>query len=338
MEKPKRRISLIAEIGQAHDGSLGMAHAYIEAAAGAGVDVVKFQTHIAEAESSVHEPFRVKFSYADATRYDYWKRMEFSPEQWLGLKQHCEEKGLEFLASPFSNAAVDLLESIGIQRYKVGSGETNNLLLLDKIARTGKPVLLSSGMSSWEELDESVAFIQSYGNELSILQCTTAYPTRPDQWGLNVLEELRSRYGVPVGFSDHSGDVFAGLAAAALGAQLIEFHLVFDKNMFGPDAPSSLTPAQAKTLAEGVRQIETAHANPVDKRDNTAFQSLKNIFEKSLAVNKDLPAGHQLSAADLESKKPAGYGISAGKYRNIIGRTLVRPLKRYDFLQEKDLQ
>jgi N,N'-diacetyllegionaminate synthase len=336
-EKGEMNTFLIAEVGNAHDGSLGMAHAYIDAAAEAGVDAVKFQVHIAEAESSVHEPFRVQFSKEDATRYDYWKRMEFSPEQWTRLQQRCAEKGVEFIASPFSIAAVDLLESIGIQRYKIGSGELSNLLMLEKIARTGKPIILSSGMSSIAELDETIAFLRAFGNALSILQCTTAYPTLPQQWGLNVLAELRERYQVPVGFSDHSGDIFACLAAAALGASILEFHIVFDKKMFGPDAPASLTPSQIKKLVKGVRQIETARANPVDKQDNSAFLPLKAMFEKSLSVNKDLPAGHPISLEDLESKKPKGYGIPANLFHDILGKKLAQPLKRYDFLREEDL-
>ncbi|MFM9951288.1 MAG: N-acetylneuraminate synthase family protein [Saprospiraceae bacterium] len=328
---------LIAEIAQAHEGSLGIAHSYIDALAEAGVDAVKFQTHIAHAESSTYEPFRVKFSYEDDTRYDYWQRMEFTLDQWVGLKQHCEEKGLEFISSPFSNAAVDLLERVGVQRYKIGSGEVSNFLMLEKIAQTGKPMLVSSGMSNWEELDQTIAFLKPFGNALTLLQCTTAYPTQPAQWGLNVLPELKKRYGLPVGFSDHSGDIYAGLAATALGAEVLEFHAVFDKRMFGPDAAASLTIDQIKQLVMGVRQIQTALATPVDKTDNTSFGTLKNIFEKSLAVNKDLPVGHIISKADLEAKKPKGYGISATSFQGVIGKKLNRALAAWDFLTEDSM-
>jgi len=329
---------LIAEIGQAHEGSLGIAHSYIDALAATGVDAVKFQTHVAHAESSEYEPFRVKFSYEDDTRYDYWKRMEFTPEQWAGLKQHCDDKGLEFISSPFSNAAVDLLEQVGVHQYKIGSGEVSNFLMLEKIARTGKPVLLSSGMSSIEELDQTIGFLRPFGNPLTVLQCTTAYPTRPDQWGLNVIPLLRERYQLPVGFSDHSGDIYACLAAATLGAQVLEFHAVFDKRMFGPDAPASLTIDQIRQLVTGVRQLETALTTPVDKTDNSGFDALKKIFEKSLAVNKDLPAGHIISREDLEAKKPKGYGIPAAQFTEVIGRPLNRALKAWDFLREEDVK
>src|SRR5690606_24077476 len=195
-------VKIIAEIGQAHDGSLGMAHAFIDALANTGIDTIKFQTHIAEAESSIYEPFRVKFTNQDATRFEYWKRMEFTLEQWKGLKAHCDEVGLEFMSSPFSNAAVDVLEQVGVNIYKIGSGEVSNLLLLEKIAHTRKPVILSSGMSSYDELDKTVNFLRLKGIDFSILQCTTAYPTKPEQYGLNVIKELKERYGVPVGFSD----------------------------------------------------------------------------------------------------------------------------------------
>jgi len=330
-------VHIIAEIAQAHEGSLGIAHSYIDALAETGVDAVKFQTHLAHAESSEYEPFRVKFSREDATRFDYWKRMEFTPEQWIGLKQHCEDKGLEFISSPFSNAAVDLLERVGVQRYKIGSGEVNNFLMLEKIAQTGKPILLSSGMSNWAELDQTVAFLKPFGNALTLLQCTTAYPTKPEQWGLNVLPELKKRYGLPVGFSDHSGDIYAGLAATALGAETLEFHAVFDKRMFGPDTAASLTIDQIRQLITGVRQIETALATCVDKADNTGFDALKKIFEKSLAVNRDLPVGHVLCKADLEAKKPKGYGISAASFKGVIGKKLNRALSAWDFLTEESI-
>ena len=330
-------LSIIAEIAQAHDGSLGTAHAMIDALAGTGVTTVKFQTHLADAESSEFEPFRVKFSKQDKTRFDYWKRMEFSLAQWKELKEHCEEKGLEFMSSPFSNAAVDLLEEVGVKRYKVGSGEVNNRLLLEKIGRTGKPVLLSSGMSSFDELDESVRFLRNFGNELAVFQCTTAYPVPPDRWGLNVLAELKSRYGLPVGYSDHSGDVFACLAAATLGAELFEFHVVFDKRQFGPDTSSSVTMEQTALICRGIRQIREACGSPALKSDNSGFKDLKAIFEKSLALNCSLPAGHVLRFEDLEAKKPKGYGLDAARFEEVIGRKLNKPLSRWSFLREEDL-
>lgn len=328
---------IIAELGQAHEGSLGIAHSYIDALAETGVDAIKFQTHIADAESSIHEPFRVKFSYEDDTRIDYWRRMEFTLEQWVGLKKHCEDKGVEFISSPFSNAAVELLEKIGVKQYKIGSGEVSNFLILELIARTQKPIIVSSGMSSFEELDKTVAFLKEKNSPISLMQCTTAYPTQASEWGLNVIQELKDRYDVPVGFSDHSGDIYACLAATTLGADMLEFHVVFDKRMFGPDAKSSLTIDATKRLVEGVRQIKTSLGSPIDKSDNSRFSTLKGIFEKSLAVNKSLSQGSILTIDDLEAKKPKGFGIDAKDFRTVIGKKLTHDLNAGEFLNRKDL-
>jgi N,N'-diacetyllegionaminate synthase len=331
-------IFLIAEIAQAHDGSLGIAHSYIDALASTGIDAVKFQTHIAQAESSIHEPFRVKFSYEDNSRFDYWKRMEFTPKQWQGLKEHCEQVGLEFISSPFSIAAVELLENLGVKRYKIGSGEVTNLLLLEKVASTGKPVILSSGMSSMAELTTAYNLLRSFGNSITIMQCTTAYPTKPNQWGLNLIQDLRDQFQVPIGFSDHSGDIYASLSAATLGASAIEFHAVFDKRMFGPDASASLTINQIELLVIGIREIEQALACPILKDDHAADSDVKIMFGKSLAVNKSLQKGHQITIDDLESKKPAKQGISASDFKQMLGKKINKDLAAYSFLKYEDLE
>lgn len=329
----------IAEIGQAHDGSLGLLHSYIDAVSQTGVNAIKFQIHIAEAESSAYEPFRVNFSYEDDTRFDYWKRMSFTKDQWLEIKAHCSEVDLEFIASPFSQAAVDLLEEIGIKKYKIGSGEVTNFLMLKKVCETGKPIILSSGMSSFAELDKAYDFIRSNGNELTILQCTTQYPTAAESLGLNVIHEIRERYnGVSVGLSEHTGTVYAGIAAATLGCDVLEFHTVFDKRMFGPDASSSLTIDQVSELVKAIEFIERALKSPIDKSSNTDFEEVKNIFEKSLAVNKNLMQGHVLTFEDLEAKKPKGYGIDASMFESVIGRKLKHGLSRFEFLNYQDLE
>ena len=329
---------IIAELAQAHDGSLGILHSYIDALATTGVDAIKFQTHIAEAESSIYEPFRTKFSCVDNSRYDYWKRMSFTLEQWKEIKKHCEDVGLEFLSSPFSQVAVDLLEEIDVQQYKIGSGEVNNFLILEKISKTGKPIILSSGMSSYKELDEAVHFINQFGNQLSILQCTTSYPTPYDRLGLNVISELIQKYpNNKIGLSDHTGEIYAGIAATALGAKILEFHVVWDKRMFGPDATSSLDFGQINQLVEGVRAIESSLNNPIDKNNIETFTGIKSIFEKSLAINKALKKGHKIKFEDLEAKKPAGYGIAASEFQKIIGKTLIKNMAQWSFLNYNDL-
>ena len=337
-EQSARPCLLIGEIAQTHDGSLGTAHAYIDAIANAGADAIKFQTHIADAESTPAEPWRVKFSPQDATRYEYWKRMEFTETQWHGLAEHAAARGLLFLSSAFSMAAVELLERVGVPAWKVGAGEITNLPMLEAMARTGKPVLLSSGMSSWAELDAAVACVRAQDAPVAVFQCTTAYPCPPEKLGLNVLAELRERYACPVGLSDHSGTIYAGLAAATLGAHLIEVHVTFSRECFGPDVPASITTAELKQLAEGLRFIERACAHPVNKEAMAdELSELKRTFGKSLVAARALTAGQRLTADDLACKKP-GTGISAARFHEFVNRTLKRACAANTLLTEDDFE
>lgn len=327
---------VIGEVSQSHDGSLGMAHAFIDAIALAGADAVKFQTHIAAAESTPQEPWRVKFSRQDASRYDYWKRMEFTPEQWQGLADHAQEKGLIFLSSPFSLEAVDLLERIGMPAWKVASGEVSNKVLLDAMLETGKPILLSSGMSTLDEIDDAVSYVRRTNVEYAVLQCSTAYPCPPEKIGLNLIPQLRERYGCAVGLSDHSGTIYSGLAAVTLGIEVLELHVAFSREMFGPDVPASVTTDELKQLIEGIRFIERMRNNPVDK-DGFAEEvlPLRKLFTKSIVAGTDLSKGTVLEEKHFRIKKP-GNGLSGERMKDLIGKTLLRDLKVDEQILEGD--
>jgi N-acetylneuraminate synthase len=329
---------LIAEFAQSHDGSLGLAHSFIDAAADAGADAVKFQTHIAEAESTKSEPFRVAFGYEDDSRYDYWKRLEWKEEQWQGLHEHANARDLIFLSSPFSVEAFALLDRIGIPAWKIGSGEINNPLLLSAVGSSGKPVLLSTGMSTWEEIEEAVAYIRTYGNPLAIFQCTSKYPTSYSEVGLNVMSELAQSFKVPVGLSDHSGSIFPGLAAMAGNASLLEVHVTFHRSMFGPDVPVSVTLDELKLLVEARDAFHLMKTKPVDK-NKTALElsEMRSLFNKSVALSTDQPAGTILTKEMLTCKKP-GTGIPAKRLRECIGRTLKRDVSSSVLLTWNDLQ
>lgn len=332
------RCFIIGEVAQAHDGSLGMAHAFIDAVAAAGADAVKFQTHIAEAESSPDEPWRVHFSIQDASRFAYWKRMEFREDQWVGLKEHAEEKGLVFLSSPFSEQAVDLLDRIGMPAWKIASGEVNNPLLLERVAQAGRPILLSTGMSPLSEIDRVVNWCKSRLCPVAVMQCSSSYPTPPEELGLNMLAEYRERYACPVGLSDHSGTIFAGLAATTLGADLLEVHVTFSREMFGPDVIASLTTSELAQLVEGVRFIERARACPIDKEAiEPNIETLRSIFTKSLFATKDLSVGTRLEREHLAAKKP-GTGIPADQIDLIVGRSLATEVRRGRMLKAEDLR
>ncbi len=329
--------AVIAEVAQAHDGSLGTAHAFIDAVAEAGATAIKFQTHIAAAESTPGEPWRVKFSPQDETRYDYWKRMEFTEAQWHGLKRHADERGLAFLSSPFSFEAVDLLARVGVAAWKVASGEVTNTPLFDRMAEAGLPFLVSTGMSTLAEIDAAVEHVRARNLPVTVFQCTSMYPTPPEKVGLNMVPFFQDRYGGPVGLSDHSGTIYPSLAAVAMGAGAVEVHVTMSRAAFGPDVSSSLTLPELTQLVEGVRFIETMQAHPLDK-DAMAeeLDTMRRLFTKSLVASADLAEGTVLTDAHLSIKKP-GTGIPAAHLPAVIGRRLARAVQADEVLRESDL-
>lgn len=327
--------TIVAEVGSVHDGSFGNAQELVGVAAECGADVVKFQTHIAAAETLRNAPMPPYFR--GEPRFEYFERTGFTVDQWIGLKTECDEKGIEFLSSPFSTEAVELLEDIGTGRYKIGSGEVSNTPLIEAIAQTGKPILLSSGMSTWAELDEAVETVLRKHNRLTLLQCTSEYPCSYDHVGLNVMVEMRDRYKLPVGLSDHTLTSHASLAAVVLGASVIEKHLTFSRKMYGSDARHSLEPDEFADLVQALRAVETILRSPVDKDAKAAeLTEMKTIFEKSVVSAVDIPAGTLLSAGMLAVKKP-GTGIPARRLSEVIGRRAARDLSKDTILSEGDL-
>ncbi len=328
---------VIAEVANSHDGSLGTAHAYIDAAARAGATAVKFQTHIAAAESSAAEPWRVRFSPQDTTRYEYWKRMEFTEEQWAGLARHAEQRGLCFLSSPFSLEAAQLLLRVGVKAWKIASGELTNLPMLEFLVETGLPFLISTGMSGFADIERVVRMVRANGRRFAVLQCTSSYPCPAERIGLNVLAEYRQRFQCPVGLSDHSGKIFPSLAAVTLGAQVIEVHMTFSRECFGPDVPASLTIDELAALVEGVRFIETMLNHPVNKEDAaSAMAPMRQLFTKSVVAAVNLSPGTILRREHLAARKP-GTGIPAAELPNIVGKVTVRPLVAGEFLRREDV-
>jgi N-acetylneuraminate synthase len=332
------RCLIIGEVALTHDGSLGLAHAFIDAIASAGADAVKFQTHIAAAESTPSEPFRVAFSRQDASRYDYWKRMEFTTDGWRGLADHCRDRGVLFISSPFSIEAVDLLEEVGQPLWKIASGEVSNSALLDRVLETGAPVVLSSGMSPLTETDAAVARVKARGVAVGVLQCTTAYPCPPEKIGLNLVPFYRARYDCWVGLSDHSGTVYPGLAGAAIGLDLLEVHVALSREMFGPDVVASITTAELGQLVEGVRFIERMRAHPLDKDESARdTSSLRRLFTRSIVARTAIPSGTILTREHLSIKKP-GTGLPPDRIDDVVGRRLVRSVASDELLRPEDVE
>jgi N,N'-diacetyllegionaminate synthase len=307
-------VYVVAEAGMNHDGSLGNAIRMAEVAAECGADAVKYQLHDANAETTRDAPSPPYFDRE--SRWEYFERTAFTDEQWATLKAACERAGIGFLCSVFSVEAVERLERLGVERYKIGSGEVTNLELVRRVAATGKPMLLTSGMSSWVELDAAVA---AAGDDVTVLQCTSEYPTPPEHVGLNVLSELRERYGRPVGLSDHSLGNYAAFAAVALGAVVVEKHFTLSREAYGPDAALAMEPDELEDLVDGIRSIETMLANRVDKDDVSDLGEMKRVFEKSVVTTREIPAGAEISREMVAAKKP-GTGIPARFLPEIIGR------------------
>jgi N-acetylneuraminate synthase len=309
---------VIAEIGNTHEGSFGQAQALITAAAESGADAVKLQTHIASAETIEDAPFPPYFRPSEA-RGAYFRRIAFDKAQYHDLVQLAASLNVVLLSSPFSIEAVDFLDAVGIAAHKVPSGEVTNVPYLDHLARSKKPVLLSSGMSSWEELDRAVETIRRHHDQMVLMQCTSIYPCPPERVGLNVLGEMAARYGTLVGLSDHTLSTAVAAAAVMLGACVIEKHFTLSKRMYGPDPPFSLEPAAFAEMTAAIRDVEAALSHPVNKDDLGDFGEMKAIFEKSIVAARDLPPGTVLVSDDLTTKKP-GTGLAPKLLPQVIGR------------------
>tara|TARA_B100000029_G_C17567500_1_gene955546 strand:- start:651 stop:1652 length:1002 start_codon:yes stop_codon:yes gene_type:complete len=330
-----KTIDIIAEIGSVHDGSIETAIELVKMASDIGVNTVKFQTHIAEAETIPSAPSPEYFK--DEPRYEYFKRTSFNLSEWKEIKSECDANNVEFLSSPFSHEAVDLLETVGVKKYKVASGEVTNIPLLEYISKTRKGVLLSSGMSNWEELDKAVETIMKTHSNITIMQCTSQYPCDYSNVGLNVIEEMSSRYKLPIGFSDHTQTNYAAFAAASIGVSSIEKHLTFSKDMYGSDAKFATEPDQFRSLVQGIRAIEEIRMNDVEKDDIKKFENMKEVFQKSIVSKLKIKRGDSITNQLVAFKKP-GTGIPPARLKDIIGKKTTRDIEKDVLIKYSDLE
>lgn len=331
---------LVAEVGLAHEGSIGLATSFIDLVCKSGFDAVKFQMHIAEAESTLDEELRVPLSFRDTSRFDYWKRTEFKPEEWVFLKAYAEDKGLIFILSVFSREALIIAEDLNLSCYKIGSGEFFTSELVLEVFKTSKPVLISTGMSTWSEINTLVEQVVPEDVVFGLMQCTSKYPSSPATAGINLISEFSARYGqrAVIGFSDHSGDVFSSLLAMAWGARIIEVHVTFDRQMFGPDASSSLEFQELLQIANFRDMIDLISSNPVDK-DKMADEvaHLRTLFTKSVALKRDVKCGELLTEDLLCLKKP-GHGLKESSVPNLIGKRVSRDVPSNRLLSPNDVE
>lgn len=332
-----KKTVLVGEIGQAHDGSLNIAHSFIDVCADLGLDVVKFQTHYAEEESTIDEPFRVKFSFKDKKRFNYWKRMEFTPKEWKGLYTHARSRGLMFMSSVFSKKAFRIINSFDVCAWKVASGEISNFNLISDIIKTKKTIIVSTGLSNNKEINNLVKYLKQKKANFVLLQCTSTYPTKLEEIGCNVVDKFKKKYKCLVGLSDHSGTIFPSIYGICNNYNLLEFHITFDKKMFGPDSYSSLDINQVKELMDIKQNIEILKNNPVNK--DKIFNKIKNtkkIFTKSVCLKEPQKKGYIIKSEDLVLKKP-GNGISPQNFSKILGKKLKKNKSNLELLKLSDL-
>jgi N-acetylneuraminate synthase/N,N'-diacetyllegionaminate synthase len=316
---------VIAEAGVNHNGDLQMARDLVRIAARAGADAIKFQTFSADRLVTASAPkaeYQVARSGADESQHDMLKRLELSAEDHRRLMADCEKDGILFLSSAFDQTSADLLEELGVVAYKVPSGEITNLPYLEHLAKKGRPLIVSTGMSTMEEIGRALETIG--GVPVVLLHCTSLYPSPPEAANLRAMDSMRETFQVPVGYSDHTDGIWISLAAVALGADMIEKHLTIDRDLPGPDHAASLDPAGFRSLVEGVREVETARGDGV-KRPLPEEAATAAVARKSIVAATDIPAGTAIRREMLAVMRP-GTGLPPDRLDWVIGRKAKRAI------------
>ena len=322
---------VIAEAGINHNGDTALAAELVDAAAEAGADAIKFQTHFPE-----HEMLRggATAAYVGESLFDLLTRTALSREGHVEMQKRAASRGILFLSTPFSREAADFLESIGVPAFKTGSGELTNLPLQQHIARKHKPMIISTGMSTPEEIDRTVQVVRAEGTPFALMHCTSTYPTPYEHVQLDCISALQQKYGVPVGFSDHTLGNFMAYGAVAIGANLFEKHFTVSRGLPGPDQQGSMEPDELADLVKGVRSIERARG--AAKTIQPGEQDVRNMAHHSVVSVRDIAAGATIASADVWAKRP-GTGIPALQLGEIVGRTAARAIPKDRLISWDDL-
>lgn len=328
---------IIAEIGVNHNGSVELAKKMIKSACDCGVDAVKFQTFVSEdlvSENAKTAEYQEK-NTNENSQLEMLKKLELSYEDFFELKKYAENCGVIFLSSPFDFKSVDLLEKLDVSLYKLGSGELTNFELIDYVLKTNKPLILSTGMATLDEIKETYDFIKNK-NQLVILHCITGYPTSFEEANLNFIKTLQKELDVPIGFSDHSPGIELPIAAVALGACVVEKHFTLDKTLEGPDHKASLNPEEFKAMVNAIRNVEVAMGDGIRKFSENEID-IKKVARKSIILNKDIKKGTVLKKDMLSIKRP-GTGIEPKYLDEVIGKIANKDLNSSAILQWEDLE
>lgn len=328
------KVFIIAEAGDNHNGNYETALKLIDIAIEAGADCVKFQTFITE---NVISKFAEKAEYqkqntgTDESQFDMVKKLELSFEEFRNIKKYCDKKGILFLSTPFDLDSIEFLETLHIPLWKIPSGEITNLPYLIKIAKTGKDIIMSTGMCQMQEIKEALTILKENGaGKITLLHCNTEYPTPFIDVNLNAMKTMRDKFKVEVGYSDHTVGIAVPIAAVAMGARVIEKHFTLDKNMEGPDHKASLEPDELKQMVIDIRNIEKAMGNG---QKIPSMSEIKNIdiARKSIVANCDIKKGEILTDRNLYIKRP-GNGISPMKWNEVIGTKAIKDFKKDELI------
>jgi N,N'-diacetyllegionaminate synthase len=314
---------VIAEIGVNHNGDYELSRKMLKSASESGANIVKFQTHIADKEMIGDIG---KYATIFPTIYDHIDNLSLSFDEMKNLKTYSDELGVEFLSTPFSVEAVDWLEDIGVNAYKIGSGETDDFLLLERICRTGKLILISTGMSSMEEVNKMVHFLNSMNANFILMQCTSHYPASYDVINLKVLDVYRKEFNCNVGLSDHSPSIYTSLAAVAMGAIVVEKHFTIDKSLPGTDQEGSILPNELKEMVKAIKIVEECMGDG-NKNSVIIDENVMKLFKHGIVAKKDLAKGDVIGVEDIASKRPL-VGIPSCEYQNVIGKSIKNSILR----------
>jgi N,N'-diacetyllegionaminate synthase len=331
----KNKVFVIAEAGVNHNGNIEIAKKLINAAKNSDADAVKFQTFKAE---KVMSKFAQMADYQkvntgiDETQLEMIKKLELSYNDFVYLKEYCDKLDIEFMSTPFDYDSIDFLNELDVQHWKIPSGEITNLPYLIKIAKLHKPVILSTGMSTMEDIKAALSILRENGaGEITVLHCTTEYPAPFEDVNLNAMNTIEKKFNIPVGYSDHTKGIEVPIAAVALGATIIEKHFTLDRNMEGPDHKASLEPDELKAMVSAIRNVE-ASLGSSEKKPAASEQKNMAIARKSIVANSKIIKGEVFTEENITVKRP-GDGISPMKWFEVIGQVAIRDFEEDELIE-----
>lgn len=327
-------VYIIAEAGVNHNGSFDLACRLVDAAKAAGADCIKFQTFRAQnlVSRNAGKADYQKDTTGDGSQADMLTKLELSYDAFSRLKQYCEEVGITFLSTPFDLESVAFLDELGVPFWKIPSGEVTNLPYLEALAKTGRPVVMSTGMCEMGEIEAAIRVLREHGTaDIRLLHCNTEYPTPFADVNLRAMETMRRAFGVEVGYSDHTKGIEVPIAAVALGATIIEKHFTLDRNMEGPDHKASLEPDELAAMVSAIRNIEQALGSG-EKAVSPSERKNIAVARKSIVAKRAIKAGERLTEDDLTVKRP-GSGVSPMRWRDVLGTAAIRDFEEDEMIE-----